>query len=166
MRKIFLRVILAAIFALAGLTASAQQAVSVEESVKQIVSEFDDIKGFNCMVLSQGLQFKIVKEVFKQKFGKEFMKDVTSIVLIDYSKASEENRRAFRSKIEAFSGQLQEFGLNKQEAKDGQYTKGFATTHDDALTISNFMVITESDSSALFLYMGGTLNTGKMELNL
>ena len=106
MRKIFLRVILAAIFALAGLTASAQQAVSVEESVKQIVSEFDDIKGFNCMVLSQGLQFKIVKEVFKQKFGKEFMKGVTAITIIDYSNASEQTCQALHKELDAFLSML------------------------------------------------------------
>ena len=165
MREIILRAILATALTLASLTASAQQTVNIEESVKQIVEEMDNIKGFDCLVLTHGLQLKIVKEIFKQKFGKEFMKDVTSILLVNYSKASEEDRKTFRGKIEEIAAQLQEFRLSEQHTKEAEYTRGYATVIEKSL-ISNLMVITENDGKALFFYMSGTLNTSKMELDI
>ncbi|MBP3382427.1 MAG: hypothetical protein J6K78_00770 [Tidjanibacter sp.] len=40
------------------------------------------------MVITQGIQLKLIKSAFQPKLGKEFMKRVTSMVIIDYSKAS------------------------------------------------------------------------------
>ena len=75
-------------FVFAQWTASAQQAADIEKSVEIIATEFDSTEGVECMVITQGIQLKLIKSAFQPKLGKEFMKRVTSMVIIDYSKAS------------------------------------------------------------------------------
>ena len=165
MKKILLIAILVVASTLTNWSAYAQQTPSVEESVKQIVEELDDVQGVDCLVVTKGLELAIVKGVFTSKFGKEFMKDATSLILVNFSKASVEVRESFKSRIEAFSGQLQEFSLNKQDFQEEKYIKSYATINEGSL-ISDFMVIMENDKSAMFFYMGGILDVSKMQLNL
>ena len=164
MKKMFrLALILAFIFA--GWSASAEQPTNIEESVKNIAKEFEKAKGVDCMILEKGLRFGLVKEAFKAKFGKEFMKDVTSIVIIDYSKASSEVAETFRKRIDTFSTALQELKSEKEKStEEGKYEKCYAKV--DGTNLSDMMIIVEDKESRFYLYMGGVLDATKMELNL
>jgi hypothetical protein len=163
MKKMFrLALILAFIFA--GWSASAEQPTNIEESVKNIAKEFEKTKGVDCMILEKGLRFGLVKEVFKAKFGKEFMKDVTSLVIIDYSKASSEVAETFRKRIDSFSAVLQELKSGKEVVEEGKYEKCYAKV--DGTNLSDMMIIVEDKESRFYLYMGGVLDATKMELNL
>ena len=163
MKKILLIAILAVASTLTNWSAYAQQTPSVEESVKQIAEEFDGVEGVDCMVLSKGLKLKIVKEAFKPMFGKEFMRDVKFMVIIDYTGASEAVRESFRSKIEAFSGRLQDFNPDKKVFKEDEYVRSYATINGES-SISDFMIISEDKKSAMFLYMGGVLNVEELKI--
>ena len=163
MKKMFrLALILAFIFA--GWSASAEQPTNIEESVKNIAKEFEKTKGVDCMILEKGLRFGLVKEAFKAKFGKEFMKDVTSIVIIDYSKASSEVAETFRKRIDTFSTALQELKSGKEVVEEGKYEKCYAKVN--GTNLSDMMIIVEDKESRFYLYMGGALDATKMELNL
>ena len=165
MKQRVLTAILAVAFAFTSIAATAQQTTNIEASVKQIAKEFDNAKGVDCIVLEQGMGLGMIKGLFKSKFGNAFMKDVTSMVIIDYSKASAEICNSIRSKIESTAEHLQVFTLGKEEVKEDQYVRAYATVNG-ATTITDFMIITEDSEKKTFLFMGGVLNVDKMELNL
>ena len=165
MKQSLFRAILAVALAFTGLGVAAQQNTNIEERVKQEAAEFDNTKGVNCLVLSQGAGLGMVKTAFKAKFGNAFMKDVTSMVIIDYSDASAEVCSALHSKIASIAEQLQDFTPDNEDAKDGKYVKSYATVQGET-NISDFMIITEDGKDKIFLFIGGILNTDKLELNM
>ena len=61
----------------------AQQPASVEKAVKEIVKKYDDNNGVSCVTVAKGSGLEMLKMVFNKEFGKEFMKGVTSITIID-----------------------------------------------------------------------------------
>ena len=164
MKKVLLRSVLICAFMFAGWTASAEQPVKIEESVKAIAAEFQNATGVECMVIDGGFGLGLIKGLFKSKFGKEFMKDVTSMILIDYSKAANEVAEALRKRLDSFSGVLQEFELKKGELAEGQYVKCYAKIEEPNL--SDMMMIIEEKGSRMYLYMGGKLNIDKLQLQL
>ena len=164
MKQILLTAILTLSFVFAQWTASAQQAADIEKSVETIATELDSAEGVECMVITQGIQLKLIKGAFQQKFGKAFMKRVTSMVIIDYSKASEAIYNTIRNKIDSITDHLQEFELSKDVAKEGQYVKSYATINSPT-SISDFMMIMEDKDNRMFLYMGGVLDIDKLKLD-
>ena len=151
-------------FVFVSWTASADEPVNIEDSVKKMAKEFENTAGVESMVLDGGLGLALVKSMFKAKFGKEFMKDVTTMVLIEYSKASKEVAETLRKKFDSFSGTLQELKLNKGDLEEGQYAKCYAKI--ETPKISDMMIILEDKESRLYLYMGGKLNVEKLALQL
>ena len=143
----------------------AAQPASIEASVEKIVEEFKDAKDVNSIALRKGEGLGLVKEMFKSKFGKAFMKDVTFIAFIEYTKASADTYKALRTRLDALASTLHEFKTEDKDAKPGQYVKGFATFNGDT-SISDFMIIAEDSESRIFIYMGGTLHLDKLQLQL
>ena len=164
MKQRVLSLILAVAFAFTSIAAAAQQTTNIEAIVRQIAKEFDDTKGVDCMVLEKGVALGMVKGAFKPMFGSAFMKNVTSMVIIDYSDASEEICNAIRSKVEGFSKLLDDLTPDKSEQKEGEYTRCYATIN--GTSISDFMIIMESDKNKMFLYMGGVLDIEKLEMEI
>ena len=164
MKKILFRTTLLLALMFANLTASAQQPVKVEDTVKQIVEEYDKVKGVECLTMDGGIGLGMMKSMFKQKFGKEFMKDVTLIVLINYSNASNETAAALRKRLESFSTVLKEFKLDDSQNKDS-YMRCFATLNGQK-SLSDFMVLVEEGDSRMYIYMGGNLSIEKLDLQL
>ena len=79
---------------------SAEPMSSVETSVRSMVAELDDVKGVNGMVLQKGRGLGVVKAILKPKLGKEFLEGVTTIIIIEYSKASEEIATSIQNSAE------------------------------------------------------------------
>ena len=164
MKNVLFRSALILAFVFASWTASAVQPVNIEDSVKKMAKEFENTAGVESVVLDGGLGLALVKSMFKAKFGKEFMKDVTSMILIDYSKATNDVANALRKRLDSFSAVLQELELGKGELAEGQYAKCYAKI--EAPKISDMMIIIEDKESRLYLYMGGKLNVDKLQLQL
>lgn len=166
MKKTLLRSIFAIVLILVGWSVSAQPSINVEETVAQIVKEHDGIGGVECLVIQKGEGLGLVKALFSQKFGKEFMKGVTSMTIINYSKASNETYMALRRQFDTFSSVLQEFNLGKKDLEEGQYVKAFASV-DGESAISNLMLIIEDrGGEKMFIYMGGVIRMDKLQLQL
>ena len=163
MKKLLLTSVLAVVFILASWSASANQPVKIEASVKQIATDFEKTDGVDCIVVEDGVSLTIIKQLFKQKFGKDFMKGVTSMVIIDYSKASNETYTAIRKRIDAYSATLQVFNI-----PDAGDIKCFASVNNsnETANISNLMVLIENSENRLFVYMGGVINIDKLDLQL
>ena len=135
----------------------AQEATPVEELVKEIVKKYEETKGVNCMSVAKGSGLEMVKIMFNKKFGKEFMKGVTTITVIDYSDASQEVCLSLRKDVDEFLTLLQEFNVSKEkEFADNDYIRSFALPSDNG-TFSDFVVAVENKESKTIIHMTGDI---------
>ena len=139
-------------------TSYAQGASKVDIKVKQLVTKYDDVKGVDCMTVTEGLGLGFIKMMFNKQFGKEFMKGVTAITIIDYSNASEQTCQALHKELDAFLSMLQEFKLDKEkEFANNNFIRCFASSSPDNATISDFLVALENNDSKIIMYMAGKI---------
>ena len=137
--------------------AYAQEPSKIEIKVNELVKKYDDVKGVDCMTVKKGLELKMVKMMFKKQFGKEFMKGVTSITIIDYSDAPQQTCLSLRKEFDVFSSLLQEIKIGEEkDLADIDYIRSFATKKDDN-TLSDFIVVSEDKKNKVLMYMAGQI---------
>ena len=158
MENFLKRITLLIAFCIASIFAGyAQEATPVENLVKEIVKKYEDTKGVNSISVAKGSGLEMVKMMFNKKFGKEFMKGVTAITVIDYSDASQEVCQSLRKDVDGFLTLLQEFNVGKEkEFADNDYIRSFASVSDDG-TFSDFVVAVEDKESKTIIHMAGKI---------
>lgn len=141
--------------------AYAQEPSKIEIKVNELVKKYDDVKGVDCMTVKKGLELKMVKMMFKKQFGKEFMKGVTSITIIDYSDAPQQTCLSLRKEFDVFNSLLQEIKIGEEkDLADIDYIRSFATKKDDN-TLSDFIVVSEDNKNKVLMYMAGKIKVEK-----
>ena len=139
----------------------AQESSKVEIKVNELVKKYENVKGVDCMSVTKGLGLSMVKMMFNKQFGKEFMKGVTSISIIDYSDAPQSTCMALRKELDAFVSLLQEYKIGKdKELSKNDYLRSFAKIIDSS-TISDFVVAVENKESKVIMYMAGKIKVEK-----
>ena len=134
-----------------------QQPTTVESTVNEIVRKYEESQGVNCMTVVKGKGLDMVKMMFNKEFGKEFMKGVTSITIIEYSEAPEETCMSLRKDLDAFLSLLQEFDIsNEKQFADNDYIRCFVSA-SDSKTLSDFVIALENDESKMIMYMAGKI---------
>ena len=129
-----------------------------EVKMKEIVAKYEKVAGVDCTVLEKGSGLGIVKMMLNQQIGKDFMKGVTSIIIIDFSEAKEQTRKELNQDIDTFKTMLQEFKSDDDKDSAGkEKTRGFAYVSDDG-TISDFLFASEDSESKMLMYMAGKIN--------
>lgn len=137
-------------------TASFAQ-TQTEMAFKELVQKYDETEGVDCIVATKGHGLELIKMMFNKQFGKDFMKGVTSITLIDYTSASQEVCLEIRKELDVFLTILEEFDLSKEkEFARNQYIRSFASVSDND-TISDFVVALEDKSTKILMYMAGKI---------
>lgn len=164
MKDGFLRLALLFAFICTSWSLLAKPSMSVRLSVEQIIAEFKDVKGVNSMILDKGQGLGLVKVFLRPKLGKEFLEGVTSIIIIEHSKASEEVSAAFQSRLNSYATTLQEFKFNDNEFGGGESVRGYVAI-DETMVASDLVMIVEDKGAKLFIYMGGVLEVEKLNLN-
>lgn len=135
----------------------AQESSKVEIKVNELVKKYENVKGVDCMSVTKGLGLSMVKMMFNKQLGKQFMKGVTGITIIEYSDASQQTCMALRKELDEFLPLLQEFELGEQkESSENDYMRSFATPLDNN-TISDFIVALETKDSKIIMYMSGKI---------
>ena len=135
----------------------AQAPSKAEVKINELVKKYENVKGVECMSVGKGIGLNIVKLMFNKQFGKEFMKGVTSITIIEYGDATPQTCMALRKELDAFTPLLQEFNIGQEkEFADNDYIRSFATTLDEN-TISDFLVAVENKDSKVIMYMAGKI---------
>ena len=138
-------------------TSYAQAPSKAEVKINELVKKYENVKGVECMSVGKGIGLNIVKLMFNKQFGKEFMKGVTSITIIEYGDATPQTCMALRKELDAFTPLLQEFNIGQEkEFADNDYIRSFATTLDEN-TISDFLVAVENKDSKVIMYMAGKI---------
>ena len=95
--------------------------------------------------------------LFNKQFGREFMKGVTSITIINYAEATNEVCLALHQELDAIASHLEEFKLNKNEnAAEYSYARSLATVSTDG-TISDFITAFENNEAKIMMYMAGKI---------
>ena len=149
--------IISALFITTFINCHAQTTKSVEMTVNEIVAKYDGQSGISCTKVVKGGGLEVVKMMFNKEFGKEFMKGVTSITIIDYSDAPEETCVTLRKDLDAFLSLLQEFDVsNEKQFSDNEFIRCFAAAIDSD-TLSDFVIAMENDESKTILYMAGSI---------
>lgn len=150
-------IILVALSMLTMLTSYAQTSSKVETKMKQLVTKYEEVKGVDCMTVTNGFGLGLVKMMFNKQFGKEFMKGVTAITVIDYSDASQQTCQALRKELNAFTSLLEEVKLGEEkELADFDLVRCFVMPSDDK-TISDFIIAVENKDSKMIMYMAGKI---------
>jgi predicted lipoprotein len=72
------------------------------------------------MTVTKGFGLSMVKMKFNKQFGKEFMKGVTRITVIEYSEASQQTCQSLHKELDAFSSLLKEADIGKEKDKSGK----------------------------------------------
>lgn len=135
----------------------AQESSKVEAKVNELVKKYENVKGIDCMTVGKGIGLSMIKMMFNKQFGKQFMKGVTRITIVDYSDASQQTSLDLRKELDAFIPLLDEIKLGKEkEFADNDYIRSFATLLEDN-TISDFIIALENKDSKIIMYMGGKI---------
>lgn len=143
------------------LSTYAQKTSEVQIKVNELVKKYEEVKGVDCTLIEKGRGLGMVKMMFNKQFGKDFMKGVTSITIIDYTDASKEVSETLRKELNVFLSVLKEYNLNKKnEFAEHSYIRSFASSTDDG-TISDFVVAIESQGSKMIMYMAGEIKVKK-----
>ena len=149
---------------LCGWRVSAAPKQSVVASVKEIVAEFKDIKGVNCAVIQKGQGLAIVKAFLRPKLGKEFLDGVTSIIIIEHTKASDVVCATLQDRLNDYSATLREFKFDNNEFGGGERVRGFVAIDEVSMVASDLVMFVEDKGAKLLIYMGGVLDVEKMDL--
>ena len=137
----------------------AQPSDKVESLMNEIVNMHDGKDGISCLTVAKGSGLNLIKAMLNKEFGRDFMKGVNSITLIEYSDASAETCKTLHKDLDAFLSHLKEFDVNEEKTfSDNNYTRCFASISDEESgTISDFVIAMEDDKSKLLVYMAGTI---------
>ena len=141
----------------------AQDSLQVKDKVQAILKKYDSAKGVVCVTVEKGSGLGLVKTMFNKQFGKDFMKGVTSITIIEYSDASPETIQALRNDLDTFTSLLEEFNFNeKNKSANNDYVRCFATISKEDGTLSDFIFALEDEESKMFMYMAGVIRVTEL----
>ena len=164
MRKIMKKIVLLVALCMMTMVAGyAQEPSKVEAKIAEIVKKYENTKGVDSMsvVKGKGFGFGFVKIMFTAQFGKEFMKGVTCITVIDYGDASEEVCIALRKELDVFKSMLEEFEMGEKdkekELESLSFLRSFASVSKEDKTISDFIIAAEEKDSKMIMYMAGKI---------
>ena len=150
--------VLFSIAMLMSVASFAQESSQVEKTVDAIVKKYDDVDKVECVTVTKGNGLEMLKMLFNKQFGKDFMRGVTSITVINYSDASEETCLALRKELDAFITLLEEFNLSgEKKFADNDYVRSFASASSETGTLSDFVVAIEKEDSKMVMYMAGEI---------
>lgn len=155
MKKI---VLLVALCMVAMTVVYAQEKSSVEIKVNELVQKYENVNGVDCITVVKGSGLGMVKTMLNAQFGKDFMKGVTGVTIIDYSDASQETCITLRKELDIFKSMLEEFDVEKtNDSTDNEYVRSFAAVSDDDPIVSDFIIAVENKDSKMIMYMAGKI---------
>ena len=135
MKKTILLIVLCITILMKGYT---QNGSEVEAKMNLLVKKYENVKGVDCMSVAKGSGLGLIKTMLNQEFGKDFMKGVTSITIINYTDASPEVCLALHKELDAFLSLLEEFKDKDEKPTDEQeYIRSFAKPIDKNNVIKN-----------------------------
>lgn len=157
------RALIAAIIILFGIAGYPHKSDDVGKTVKEIVKKYEDSTGVECMTIVKGEGLELVKMMLKKKFGKQFIKGVTSITIIDYSKAPEETCKSLRNEMDLFLSLLEEFKISdNEEFSDNNFIRCFAASSSPGILL-HFIIAMEKGDTKTIMHMAGEIKANEFK---
>jgi hypothetical protein len=153
-----IQALLAALLMTTFVNCHAQKPANAETAISEIAKKYEGNKEVNCMTVVKGGGLEMLKLMLNKEFGKKFMKGVTSITIIEYSKADAQTCTSLRKDLNVFKSILQEVDISKEkEFTEETDIRCFASL-SDSKTISDFVVGLENDKIKMIMHLAGTIN--------
>ena len=150
-------ILIAAIIIFSSIASYAQQSDEIEKAIKGIMEKYDGTTGVESTIIKEGSGLGLVKMMLKKEFGKEFIKGVTGITIIDYSNASNETCTSLRKDLDNFITLLEEFKISdKKEFSDNDFIRCFAASSSPGV-LSHFIIALEKENSRTIMHMSGNI---------
>lgn len=128
----------------------------IDVKVQEIVKIYNNVKGVECMTVTKGSGLEMVKLMLNKQFGKDFMKGVTSVTVINYSSAPQDTCLALRREVESFGSLLQEFKFGDEKSLvELDYVRCYAAAGEDC--VSDFLAAFEGSGMKVVFYMSGKI---------
>lgn len=136
----------------------AQTPTSVSGKVDNLVKIYNNVNGVECLTVAKGSGLELVKLMLNKQFGKDFMKGVNSVTIVNYSSASQDTCMALRKEVESIGSTLDEFKLDDKKEALGEhdYIRSYAAV-SGANAISDFLTAYEGNDMKVIFYMSGTI---------
>lgn len=144
-------------FFMIAVNSNAQSSEGVEVAMDKIIEKYEETQDVNCISLTKGLMLEVIKKKFSGEFGKDFMKGVRKMSIIEYSDASKETCMAIRKDLDTFTSLLKEFDLSgEKKFSNNSFVRCFALNADDS-SLSDFLIAMEDEEAKMVLYMAGVI---------
>ncbi|MBR5845389.1 MAG: hypothetical protein IKY65_03935 [Rikenellaceae bacterium] len=140
------------------LGAAAQPTSTGRELMTSMVEKSGEDKGVNGMVCTKGNGLEMIKLVLRKEFGKDFIKGVDMIIIIDYSKAEQQVAEVIRTQTESLSASYEQKELPEEMTK-GNYMRNFFKLNDSKEVITDMVVLVESAENKTVIYFGGEMTS-------
>ena len=136
----------------------AQEPSKAEIKIKEIVKKYENVKGVECVTVTKGKGLGLVKMMLNSEMGKDFMKGVTCITIINYTDASQETCLALRKEVESFGAILEEFDMSKdKDLAENEYNRSYASISAETKSISDFVIAMEDAETKMMMHMAGKI---------
>ena len=140
------------------LGAAAQSSDTGRELMTSMVDRYSQNKGVNGMVCTKGNGLEMIKLVLRKEFGKEFIKGVDVIIIIDYSSADKQVAEAIRAQTDTLSASYEQKELPK-EMTEGSYMRNYFKLSENKEAITDMVVLMENESTRTVIYFGGEMTS-------
>ena len=137
---------------------AAQPTSTGRELMTSMVEKYGEDKGVNGMVCTKGNGLEMIKLVLRKEFGKDFIKGVDMIIIIDYSKAEQQVAEVIRTQTESLSASYEQKELPEEMTK-GNYMRNFFKLNDSKEVITDMVVLVESAENKTVIYFGGEMTS-------
>ena len=157
-KKISLLVALCVVTMLAGY---AQTAPTIQTMIDEMVKKYETTENVTCFKADKGSGLGMLKLMFNKQFGRDFMRGVTSITIIEYGDASEEVCQALHQDLEAFASLLEEFKDDEKKSSNHSYFRSFGSIEAADRSLSDFIIAIEDEETKMMMHMGGKIIVDK-----
>ena len=138
------------------LGAAAQSASIGHELMVSMVDKYDESKNVNGIVCTKGNGLEMIKMMLRKDFGKDFIKGVDEVIIIEYSEADKEVAKDIRTQIETLSKVYDQKEL-PQSLTEGSYMRNYFKLNDSKDAITDMVVLMENAENKTVIYFGGTM---------
>ena len=127
--------------------------------MSKIVEKYEDTDDVMCLAVGRGLTLEMLKMNLNKSLGKEFMKGVKGITIIEYSDASAQVCAALHKDLDVFTSLLEELDPDDGKGSKNEYKRVLANMKDvESGKISDFVIAIEDEESKIIMYMEGDID--------
>ena len=136
---------------------------SVYEQVAAISERYKNAKGVKSFEAQDGFKLQTVKLMLRKEFGREFVDNIKTFVVVFYKDAKADVVEKIVADIEQIAATLQSVNIDSQ-LKPGGKAQGYVRLSENGEVLTDLLVVTEKPSPK-FVYFGGRFKPENIQYN-